>query len=79
MFFRFTIVVITLVALALAGISIEKRNVELRRSISLQEYRRQQLIEHRARLRLEIERLSAPQELWDRGTAVEGTPGAARR
>ncbi|MCA9053096.1 MAG: hypothetical protein KDA75_04630 [Planctomycetaceae bacterium] len=79
MFFRFTIVVITLIALALAGISIEKRNVELRRSISLQEYRRQQLIDRRARLRLQVERWSAPDKLLDRTAAGEDTRDAARQ
>ena len=61
MFFRFAIVVATVLVLALAGVAIEKRSLELRRDISLQEYRRQQLLEQRSRLRLQIERLSAPQ------------------
>lgn len=61
MFFRFSIVLATVLVLALAGVAIEKRNLELRREISLQEYRRQQLSEQRSRLRLEIQRLSAPQ------------------
>jgi cell division protein FtsL len=61
MFFRFTVVVLALLALALAGVAVEKRKLELQREISLQEYRRQQLLEQRSRLRIEIERLSAPQ------------------
>ncbi len=77
MFFRFAVVVIAVVGLALAGVSIEKGNLELRRSISLQEYRRQQLQAQRARLRLEIDRLSAPHRLLDREpprTATTGWP-----
>ena len=66
MFFRFGIVVVTLVALAMARVAIEKRNVELRREIGVQEYRLRQLEDRRARLRLEIERLSAPERLSDR-------------
>ncbi|MFV0445399.1 MAG: hypothetical protein ACK5Q5_17615 [Planctomycetaceae bacterium] len=73
MFFRFAVVVIALLALAIAGVAIEKRKLELQREIILQEYQRQQLLERRSRLQLEIERLSAPQRFAD------GTEPFARR
>lgn len=60
MYFRFAAVVIVLLGLALGSVSIEKGNVALRRAISVQEYRRQQLQEQQSRLRLEVQRLSAP-------------------
>lgn len=75
MFFRFAVVVATLLAIALAGVAIEKRKLELQREISLQEYRRQQLLEQRTRLRLEIERLSAP----NRFSAADETSDGQRR
>lgn len=58
MLFRFTAVVALLIALAIAGVAIEKQNLSLRRAISLQDYRRQQLVQQRSRLRLRIEQLS---------------------
>lgn len=75
MFFRFAVVVLTLLVLALCGVSIEKGNLELRRSISLQEYRRQQLLEQRSRLKVEIEQLSAPHRLRE----TKGSGGAVPR
>lgn len=59
MFFRFAAVVAVLVGIALAGVSIEKRCLALRRSVSLQEYRRERLVDQRQRLRLQVEELSA--------------------
>jgi hypothetical protein len=75
MFFRFGAVVCVLVAIALAAVAIEKRSLALRRAISLQEYRLQQLLEQRARLRLRVEQLSAPERLLQ----VAGEPGDETR
>lgn len=61
MFFRFATVVAVLVGIALAGVSIEKRCLALRRSISLQEYRRERLIDQRQRLHLQVDQLTAIQ------------------
>jgi len=72
MFFRFAVVVAAIVAIALAGIALEKGNLSLRRAISLQEYRHAVLLEERARLRVRIESLSAPR------AAAEPTPLPAR-
>ncbi|REJ84431.1 MAG: hypothetical protein DWQ34_19875 [Planctomycetota bacterium] len=65
MFFRFGAALVLVILIALLGIAIEKRNLALRRSISLQDYRREQLLEQRARLRLETEQLGAPGRLLD--------------
>lgn len=65
MFFRFGAAVVLVVLIALLGIAIEKRNLSLRRSISLQDYRREQFLEQRARLRLQTEQLGAPGRLLD--------------
>ena len=65
MFFRFAAVLVILLAVALAGVAVEKGNLSLRRAISLQEYRRLQLVEQRARLRVRVERLMASMRTAD--------------
>lgn len=63
MFFRFGAAVVLIVAISLVGIALEKQALSLKRAITLQTYRARQLEERRARLRLESERLGAPQQL----------------
>ncbi len=60
MTFRLVAIVAILLLIGLAAVSIEKRCLALRRARSLQEYQLEQLLERKARLRLEIERLTAP-------------------
>lgn len=66
MTFRFVAAIVLLVAISLLGIGIEKQNLELKRGISLQHYRLDQLLEQHARLRLRTQRLGAPALLFDR-------------
>jgi hypothetical protein len=65
MFFRFVAALVAVVVISLAGVAIEKRNLELRRAISHQEYQRELLIERQARTRAETERLGAPPRLLE--------------
>ena len=60
MFFRFGAAVALIVAVSLLGIALEKRTLALRRAISLQTYRAEQLEERRVQLRLRCEQLGAP-------------------
>ena len=57
MFSRFAAAVVLIVVTVLVGIGLEKRNLELRRSLSLQAYRIEQLEERLARAKLELEQL----------------------
>lgn len=63
MFFRFGAALVLIVAISLAGIAIEKRNVSLKRSLTLQQFRESELLNRRAELRLSIGRLGAPSHL----------------
>ncbi len=63
MFFRFGAAVLLIVVVSLLGIAIEKRALSLKRTISLQTYRAEQLQERCVRLRLQSEQLGAPSRL----------------
>jgi hypothetical protein len=63
MFFRFGAAVLLIVVVSLLGIAIEKRSLSLKRTISLQTYRAEQLQERCVRLRLRSEQLGAPARL----------------
>lgn len=65
MFFRFGAAVALIVAVSLLGIALEKRTLALRRAISLQTYRAEQLEERRVQLRLRCEQLGAPGRLLE--------------
>lgn len=65
MFFRFGAAIVVVVAISLTSVAIEKRNLELRRAISHQEYQRELLIERQARTRAETEKLGAPPRLLE--------------
>ena len=76
MFFRFGSAVVLVVLVSLAGIALEKRNLELRRSLSRQHYRMDVLREAHVRLRVRTQELGAPARLIepiDRGL-LELTP-----
>ena len=64
MFFRFGCAVVLVVSIALAGIALEKRNLQLRRALSRQHYRTETLAEVHARLRLRTEQLGAPPQTF---------------
>jgi len=63
MFFRFTATLVLIIAVSLAGVAMEKRSLAVKRSISLQHYRLQQLLEKRTQLRLDVELRGAPSRL----------------
>ena len=69
MFFRFGTAVVLVVIVSLLGIAIEKRMLSLKRTISLQHYRFEQLHDQRSQLRVRSEELGAPARLID---AIEG-------
>ena len=60
MFFRFGSAIVLVVLISLAGVSLEKENLELRRAVSRQQYRMDVLLESHARLRLRTQQLGAP-------------------
>jgi hypothetical protein len=66
MFFRFGSAIVLIVLIALAGTSLEKQSLELRRTVSRQHYRLDALLERYATLRLEAQHLGAPPRLIDR-------------
>ena len=68
MYFRFGAAIVLLVVVSLAGIALEKRALSLKRAISLQHYRQQQLVEQRAQLRARVESLGSPATLEDHAT-----------
>ena len=63
MFFRFGAALFLIVVIALVGTTLEKRNLELKRAISQQQYRQEALLDSHVRLRLEAERLGTPARL----------------
>lgn len=63
MYFRFLVALILLAAIAIVSIGIQKRNLELKRRISLEQYQLELLREQEARMRLEVERLESPEQL----------------
>ncbi len=58
MVFRFIAALVLIVTVALVGIHLEKRDLALKRAISLQHFRMDQLEEERARLRVRLHALS---------------------
>jgi hypothetical protein len=63
MFFRFSVALGLVVLVSLAGTTIEKRNLALRRTVSRQHYRLDVLNEQAAQLKVEAARLGAPARL----------------
>ena len=60
MFFRFGSAIVLVVLISLAGTALEKRNLELRRSVSRQQYRQEILLERYAGHRVQAQQLGAP-------------------
>jgi hypothetical protein len=65
MFFRFGATLVLLVLIALGGIAVEKRNLDLRRAASHQHFRQDVLLEEHAKYRLKAQQLGAPGQLID--------------
>src|SRR5947207_1300526 len=66
MFFRFGSALVLVVLLSLAGTALEKRNLELRRVVSRQQYRLEILLEKHAAHRVLAQQLGAPSRLVDK-------------
>jgi hypothetical protein len=60
MVFRFACALVLVVLIAMAGVALEKHNLDLRRSIARQQYRLGILESRRAHLRLQAHELGAP-------------------
>ena len=60
MVFRFACALVLVVLIAMAGVALEKHNLEVRRSLARQQYRLSVLEDRRARLRLQTHELGAP-------------------
>ncbi|MEZ6052935.1 MAG: hypothetical protein R3C02_16370 [Planctomycetaceae bacterium] len=58
--FRFTAGLILILLVSMIGIKLEKDELALKRTISLQHYRMDQLLEERSRLRIRIHELTGP-------------------
>ena len=63
MFFRFGAALSLVVLIALSGTTLEKRNLQLKRAISHQQYRMDALLDSHVQLRLEAQRLGTPARL----------------
>ena len=65
MLFRFLTALVFVVAIAMAGVALEKGGLAYRRQISRQHYRLEALRDQHARLKLRTQKLGAPQRLLD--------------
>ena len=63
MFFRFGATIVLAVLVAMAGVLLEKRTLDLRREITRQYYRTDVMLESYARLRLRTQQLASPQRV----------------
>ncbi len=66
MFFRFAAALVLIVLISLAGTALEKRNLELKRIVSRQQYRLEVLLEQHASNRVLAQQLGAPSRLVDK-------------
>src|SRR4051812_25828913 len=74
MFFRFGGALVLLVMIALGGIAVEKRSLDLRRAVSHQNFRQDVLIEEHALHRLKAQQLGAPSRLLESAPEMEPIP-----
>ena len=82
MFFRFGAALALVVAIALTGTALETQNLALKRSLSQQHYRLEDLVETQARLKLEAQRLGTPAKLFEamqRGDTALQRPAKPQR
>lgn len=71
MFFRFGSAIVLVVLISLAGVALEKQNLELRREVSRQHFRMDVLLDTHAKMRLRTQQLGAPVRMIER--LEEGT------
>lgn len=62
-FFRFAAALILVVLISMAGIGLEKQTLEMKRAVSRQYFQKDLLLEMHAKLRLQIQQLTAPSNL----------------
>jgi hypothetical protein len=74
-FFRFAAGLILVVLVSIASIRLEKQTLEMRRSVSVQYYQTDLLLDLLVRLRLETQRLTAPAQL---AATIESANNAAK-
>lgn len=70
MYFRFCSGLLLVVLISLGGVALEKRCLELRRSVSRQRYRLDVLLERHAAHRVQSQQLGAPLKLMQREDAA---------
>lgn len=63
MFFRFVASLILVVLVSMVGIGLEKQTLEMKRAVSRQYFQVDLLLEMHARLRLQVQELTAPNQL----------------
>ncbi len=63
MYFRFAAGLILVVLVSMAGVWLEKQTLEMRRTVSVQYYQTDVLLDLLVRLRLETQQLTAPAQL----------------
>src|SRR5947207_2357910 len=74
MFFRFGSALVLVVLISLAGTALEKRNLELRRTVSRQHYRLEILLENHAANRVLAQQLGAPSRLVEKIDEASASP-----
>lgn len=82
MYFRFGSALILVVLISLAGTSLEKRSLELRRAVSRQQYRLEVLLEQHAARRVQAQQLGAPLrviETFDEAEFLPANPAPPAR
>ncbi len=65
MFFRFGSAIVLVVVISLAGVALEKQNLEMKRTASRQQFRLDVLVNEHARMRLRTQQLGAPLRMID--------------
>lgn len=77
MYFRFMSALVLVVLVSMAGVAIEKRNLELRREISRQQYHTEILMDRHTALRLRTQELSSPDRMLEvlRENELNPAPG----
>ena len=79
MFFRFVSAIVLVVLISVVGVALEKRNLELRRSVTRQHYQMDALYGTHARLRVLTHALGAPARLIAPVDSGELEVGSARQ
>jgi len=79
MYFRFCCAIILLVLISLVGIFLEKQNLEIRRSISKQQFQKDILHDDYSKLRLVTHQYGSPDRIYHLFKEAEPTDKEARK